>query len=94
MARPIVGGLSKLCEMLDVRALDDAEKESVEVAFAALLYERAGEFNALTLLYMTLAGVAGPRAAEYVDKRRRAAPKLAPGAVEIPAGYATVEASP
>lgn len=83
MARPLVGGLAKFCEMVDVRPLDDAEKESLEVAFAALLYERASEFNALSLLYMTLAGVGAPRAAEYMEKRRAGKLKLAKGATEI-----------
>lgn len=78
MARPVVGGLQKLCEMTGVAPLDAGEKESLEIAFAAVFYERMGEMTALGLLYMTLAGVGAPRVGQFMEKRQRDASKKLP----------------
>jgi len=72
MVRPLVGGISKICETLDSMPLDADEKEGGIQAFSALLYQYGGELDARVLVALWVAGVTMPRVLHYMQKDKAA----------------------
>jgi hypothetical protein len=72
LAAPVIGGVSKLAEVMGTSPLDVAEREGGTLSFAALLYQYGGELDARILFAMWVAGVTIPRLAEYAKKRSEA----------------------
>ncbi len=94
MVRPLISGLSGLCEVFETKPLNGAEQECGTMAFSALLYENGGNINATTLVLMFLGGITAPRIAEHRMKAARKKPDLATekvrdavAAAEIPAAH-------
>lgn len=70
MARPLVAGISLLCEELESKPLNSAEQAAGTDAFAALLWKYMEDASPEGLCALFLLGVGIPRAPEIIRKRR------------------------
>jgi hypothetical protein len=88
MVRPLVGGVSKIAEVMDTLPLDADEKEGGVQAFSALLYQYGGELDARVLVGLWLAGVTLPRVLHAIkkmqeeEKRKKSEAGMKPRLVE------------
>lgn len=76
MMRPVLTGLSKVCEGLDMEPLDSVEKETGAEAFAALAYQSGALLDGRVLVALWIAGVMLPRAVQRIHEGKHKAPAL------------------
>lgn len=81
MARPWVHCIDKIAGYVPPKdRLDSIEKEGLELATAATLYQHGGSLDARVLLLSCCAGIAIPRILKYIDQQeeKKNAEKSAP----------------
>lgn len=71
MARPIVAGLSMLCEEMDTKPLNSAEEASCTEAFAALIWKYMHEATPEAFAALALLGIGVPRVPQAIRNRRK-----------------------
>jgi hypothetical protein len=69
MVRPVLHGISRLCEVAKTSPLDREEIDSGVVAWSALMYEEGAMLSGKVLVFLWLMGCLLPRAVEYLEKR-------------------------
>lgn len=86
MVRPLVTGVSRLCEEVGSIPLDSDERQGGEQAFAALMYQYGGQLDARVLVALWVVGVTLPRVIHEVKKRdaKKKTPLTAPPAYDMP----------
>lgn len=86
MVRPIVVCVQKVCKVLPPKdPLDSDERESLEMSYAAAMYQSGGAVDFRITAAMATLGVALPRIIKYLDDREEkdAAKNRIPAKVDL-----------
>lgn len=80
MVTPLLHGVSKICEELNIDPLDRSEIDQGGDAFGAYLHQYAHEFDPRVMIAFWVAGVSIPRVLkavkDYKAKNRKPTPEL------------------